>query len=51
MCISRTVCQGSSMMRSGLYYNRHRYYDPFRGSMYSGPDGVEKGDGIYISIL
>ncbi len=41
MCISRTVCRGQQHdEESGLYYNRHRYYDPLQGAVYySGPDG------------
>ena len=29
---------------SGLYYNRHRYYDPLQGRYITqDPDGVERG--------
>ncbi len=36
---------------SGLYYNRHRYYDPLQGEVYhSGSDWAEGGMEFFISI-
>ncbi len=51
MCISRTVCQGQQHdEESGLYYNRHRYYDPLQGRYITQDPMGLKGGMEFISV-